>query len=72
MGLISQNGISYIIIMGNLHLIEQDHILKFCRISHNGAFADNGISTDKSAMPDFRVLADDCRAMDICRLKYLG
>ena len=72
MGLIAENGISHIIVMGNLYLIKQDYVLKLGRISHDGSFADNSISTDKSAMPDFRILADDRWPMDISRLEYFG
>ncbi len=71
MRLIPKNRITHIIIVRHLNLVEQNYIFKLRRIAHHGALADDRISPNERTMPDFRVLSDNGRPMDICGLKHL-
>lgn len=50
MGFIPKYCISNIIIMRNLHFIKEHRILKLCGVSHNCAFANNGLAADKGTV----------------------
>ena len=70
MGLVSKDRISYIIVVWDLHFIEQDDILKFCRVTYDCTFAYDCISTDECALTHFSVLSDDRRSVDVGCLEY--
>ena len=56
--------------MRNLHFIEQDHILQFCRISDYCPFSHDRIATDKRAMSDLCFFSDDRRSRNGCAFCY--
>lgn len=37
MSLVTQDGISHIVIMGHLHLVEKHHVFELCRVSHDSS-----------------------------------
>ena len=71
MRFISKHRITHIIIMRNLYFIEQNYILKLCRITDYRTLSYDGIATDKCTVSYFCILADDCRAMNVSRRKYV-
>ena len=71
MGLVSQNGIAYIIIVGNLYFVKQDHVFQFCGISYHSTFPNQCIAADKRTVAHLGVLTDNGRAVDECSGGYL-
>ena len=67
MGLITEDRISDIVVVRDLDLIEQDHIFKLRRISHDRALTDDGISADKCTVAHLCIFSDDRRTVDKCR-----
>lgn len=63
MGLISQNRVSHIIVVGNLNLIEENDVLKLCGIAHYGALSYQSASADKGAVADLRSPAHNQRTV---------
>ena len=72
MRLITENGITHIIVMWNLYFIKKDHIFQLCGITDYRPFAYDRVSTDKSTVAYLRVLPDDRRPVDIGGWKYIG
>ena len=72
MGLVAQDRISHVIIVGNLHFIEEDHVLKLRGIPHHNSLSHNGVAPDEGALAHLRVLADNGRPVDISGLKHGG
>lgn len=70
MGFVAEDGISHVVIVRHLYFIEQDDVLKFCRVTYDCAFADDRISADECALTDFCVLSDDRRSVDVGCLEY--
>ena len=46
-GFVAEDGIAHVIIVRHLYFVEQDDVLKFCRITYDCTFADDRISADK-------------------------
>ena len=69
-GFVAEDGIAHVIIVRHLYFVEQDDVLKFCRVTYDCAFADDRISADECALADFCVLSDDRRSVDVGCLEY--
>ena len=72
MGLISKNRVPHIIVMGYLNLVKQNDVFQFCRVAHYSALSYQGIPSDKSTVPDFRIFSNDSRSVDTCRRRHFG
>ena len=59
MGLKAQDGVAHIIVMGDLDLIEQDHVFKFCGVSHHSALTHQGIAPQEGTVAHLRIFPDD-------------
>ena len=70
MGLVAQNGIPHIIIMGYLYFIKQNHVLQLRGISHYSPFAHNSVSPDESAVAYLGLFSDNSRPVDIGGGRY--
>ena len=64
-GLIAQNGVAYIIIMGHLHVVEEDHVLQLGGVAHHAVVAHQGAAPDEGALAHLGAVADDAGAVDI-------
>ena len=62
MGFVTQYSVSNIIVMGNLHIVKKDYILKLCGISHYTALSYKSFAADKCTVAHFCILADDGRS----------
>ena len=62
---LTQDRISHIVIMGNLHLVEQDRILQLGGIAHDSSFSHDHFSADKGTLTYFSVFSDDGRPYDL-------
>jgi hypothetical protein len=75
-GLVAQNAVAYIIIMRNLDVVEEDHILQFHRVTDHTVFSHQGAAPDEGTVADFRIGTDDaggtqkCGGGDCCGLMY--
>ena len=67
MGFITQDRVTYIVIMRYLDVIKQYHIFQFRRISHHGMFPHDGTAANKRTVTDLSFFINDHRTMDICR-----
>ena len=67
----SENTVAHIVVMRNLYLVEQNHILELRGIAHCRASSDDGAAADKRALPDSCFLIDNAGSADICAVKYL-
>ena len=63
MGLIPQDAVPYIIVVGHLHLVEENHILQLRGISHHRSFSHNGIAPHKGTVTDFSILIYNQRSV---------
>ncbi len=70
MRLISQDRIAYIIIMGHLYFIKENHIFQLCRISYDSPLAYQGISPYKCAVAYLCLFSDNRRTVDIRAFRY--
>ena len=65
MGLIAEDGIAYVIVIGYLHLVKEDNVFQFGGVAYYGAFAYDGVSTDKCTVADLRAFVNDGRAVEV-------
>ena len=72
MSLVTQDGISHIVIMGHLHLVEKHHVFELCRVSHDSALSHDGVSPDKCTVAYFGIFPDDDVFTDKSRRRYFG
>ena len=68
----AKDGIPYIVIVRNLHVVEQYDILQFRRIADRRVLADDRTSADESTLADLRIPADDRRSVNISAVKDDG
>ena len=59
MRLVSQYGISHIVIMRYLYFIEKHHVLQFRGVSYNSTLTYDGIAADKCTVTDLCFFPDD-------------
>ena len=62
---VTENAVPDIIIMRNLHIVEQNDIFQFGAVADHAVVADQRASADKRAGTDFRLMADNGRRPDI-------
>ena len=67
MGLIAEDTVAHIVVVGRLHVIEQDDILQLHGVAHHAMGAHQRAAADKGAVAHLRLRADDARAGDGCR-----
>ena len=65
MGFITENRISYIIIMRNLYFIKQNNIFKFSRITYYSSLSYDSVATDKGTVANLCIRTNNCRAINI-------
>ena len=72
MGFIAQNTVAYIIIVGDLDIVEEDHVFQLYGVAHHAVFANQGAAPDESAVPDFCTGPDDAGGTQKGRRGYSG
>ena len=70
--LISENGITNVVIVRNLNLVKEDNVLKLCGVTNCSTFADNSALSDECTLSYLSTLPYDSRTMDISRRKDLS
>ena len=61
MAVVSEDGVTYIIVVRGLNMIEKDNVLELDRVAYNTVSSDQSRSSDKSTVSDFCVRSDDAR-----------
>ena len=64
MGLVAQNGVAYIVVVGRLHIVEKDDVFQLHGVAHHAARAHQRAAADKGAVAHLGVGADDAGAGD--------
>ena len=72
MGLVAEDGITDIVEMRRLDVVEQDHVFQLAGIADDGVFAHDGIAAHEGALAQLRAVVDDAGAGDIGAVKDLG
>ena len=72
MGFIAQDGVPHIIVVRNLHIVEQDHIFELGRVAHHTVGAHQGVASDKCPLADLGFRADNGWSVDISGREYRG
>jgi hypothetical protein len=62
--MVADDGISHVIEVGNIGMIEQQRICQLTSISHNAVVADDHVLAKVGIMPNLTVAADNRRAFD--------
>ena len=65
MGAIAQDGISHIVVVGHLHMVEEDDVFQFCRVSHHAVGPYQSVAPDKGSRAHLGVRPDDAGPADI-------
>ena len=65
MGIDAENAVAHIIVMRDLNMIEQNHILQLDRVAHNAVFPHQRASPDKGSMTHFRACTDNAGSAEI-------
>lgn len=72
MGLIAEDGITDVVEVRRLDVVEQDDVFQLTGVADDGVFADDGIAADKRALAQLRTVVDDAGAGNIGAVKDLG
>ena len=65
MGLIAQDGIAYVVIVGGLHAVKEDDVFQFHGVAHHAPGAHQGAAPDEGAVAHLRLRADDAGAAQV-------
>jgi hypothetical protein len=60
----AQDGVTHVIEVGDLHPVEQDHVLELHGIAHDDVFPDDGAAADEGAVPHLGAVVDDTGSFD--------
>ena len=71
-GLVAQDGIPHVVVVGHLHPVEEDAVLQLGGVAHHATLPDEGRAADEGAMPNLGILPDDGGGSDIGRRGYRG
>ena len=71
-GLVAQDAVAHVVIMGRLHAVKEDDVLQLHGVAHHAARAHQGAAPDERAVAHLRVRADDARPAQIGRGRDLG
>ena len=71
-GLVAQDAVAHIVVVGRLHTVEQDDVLQLHGVAHHAAVAHQGAASDKRAVAHLRTGADDTRRAQIGRGRHRG
>ena len=58
--------------MGDLDVVEEDHVFQFHRVAYHAVFSYQGRTPDESAVADFRVGTDDAGGTKECGRSHGG
>ena len=72
MSLVAENGITDVVEVRRLDVVEQDDVFQLAGVADDGVFADDGIAADKCALAQLRTVVDDAGACNIGAVKDLG
>ena len=72
MGVVAQDGVSHIVVVGRLHVVEEYDVLKFHRVAHDAVRADESRAAHESAVPYLGVWTDDAGRAQISGGEDLG
>ena len=72
MRLKTEYGVSHVVVVRRLNVIEEHYIFQFTRVPYHSVFADDGTAADERAVPDFGPVVNDAGCADIGRRKDLG
>ena len=67
MGFIAKDTVSHIVVMGHLHLIEENHVFQLCGIADHRSLSHDGAAPDKGTVAHLGFLIDDERAIQAGR-----
>lgn len=71
-GLVAQNTVAHIVVVGRLHPVEQDDVLQLHGVAHHAAVAHQCAAPDERAVAHLRTGADDARRPQIGRGCHRG
>ena len=71
MALIAKNGVTYVVVMRHLHIVEQNDVLQLHRITDNAVCAYECGTSYKSTVTNLRLRADDTWCTEIRAREYL-
>ena len=66
MAAVSQDGISHIVIVRSLNVIEQDNVLELYGIAYNTVSTYQSRASDEGSVADFGIGSDDAGCSQIC------
>ena len=72
MGLIAQNRVAHIVIVGGLHIVKEDDIFKLAGVAHNRLLANDCTAPDKSAVAYLSFMINDAGRANVCRGENAG
>ena len=72
MRIVSEDTVTYIVIVRSLNVIKEDNVLKFNGIAYYAVCTDECGASDECAVADFSLGTDDARCTEICRWEDLG
>jgi len=64
MGLMAENGVADVIVMGHLGAVEEEGVLEFAGVAHDAVVADEDVFTEVGVVADLAVFTNDGRAFD--------
>ena len=67
MSLIAKDAVSHIVVMGHLHLIEENHVFQLCGIADHRSLSHDGAAPYKGTVAHLGILIDDERAIQAGR-----
>ena len=65
MGLIAQDAVAHVVVVGRLHAVEQDDVLQLHGVAHHAVVAHQGAAADERAVAHLRACADDAGCAQI-------
>ena len=71
MGFVAEDGIAHVIIVRHLYFVEQDDVLKFCRVTYYCTFTNYSFSSYKCTMSYLCAFTYYCRTCNICGFKHI-
>ena len=65
MGLVAQDGVAHVVVVGHLDVVEQDHVFQLRGVAHHAVVAHQGVAPDEGAGTHLGLVADDAGAADV-------
>ena len=72
MGLVAQDRVPHIIVMGGLHVVKQHYVFQLHGVAHHGVLAHDGAAPDEGAVAHLCPMVDDAGGAQVGRGEDLG